>query len=68
MSDPTGDDWGFDFERSSATAEGSNVANHMLYELMTALGIPVVEGYDSPEEVWEGMLNRVRLLDERGPR
>jgi hypothetical protein len=45
-------DWGFDYERSVATVEGSNVANHLLRELMTALGIPIVASPATPSEVW----------------
>jgi hypothetical protein len=53
------DEWGFDYDRAIATVEGSVVANHMLRELMVAMGVPIVARGDTPEDVWRQMLGRV---------
>lgn len=56
-------DFGFDFEESVATVEGSNVANHMTRELLQALGEPLVARAVTPREVWLNLLQTVREMD-----
>lgn len=60
------DRWDFDFDRSITTVEGSNVANHLLRELMEAVGEPLVARGASPREVWREMLDKVQTLRESG--
>ena len=54
-------DYGFDFGHAILTVEGSQVANHLLRELMDALGVPIVAEGASPREVWLRMLDAVVL-------
>lgn len=66
MTEHSEDRWGFDFDRSIATVEGSNVANHLLRELMESMGEPIVAQGASPREVWRRMLNKIATARVRG--
>ncbi len=61
-------DYGFDFWGSVQTEGGRNVANHLLRELMAALGEPDHARPESPRTVWKEMLGRVIVLADEIPK
>ena len=53
------DDYGFDYDHAILTTEGSQVANHLLRELMVAMGKPLFARPQSPHEVWLECLDEI---------